>query len=131
MGQPIKKYYGVKLDAVAATASEANRTFTIDCSDETSIDVAIDYTYSAGTSISLTPTGDIGDGTYRNITSRAISAGAGTLSLFADTIEPAASSLGFTATYDVSRAKNFKLVVAVANGDGSDLITAKATGFCR
>jgi len=120
-------YYGQQLNAVAADASEANRTITLsDLKFEESLDVHIDISQDSGTAVTVTPYWDPGDGTYRQTVSRDIDAGTGTLSLYSDSLAISGDT-SFCVSYDCSRAEGMKFIVAVTNGVTADTITAYVT----
>jgi hypothetical protein len=90
--------------------------------------VVIDYTYSAATTVTVTPTCSVdGGSTYASETSTAISAGAGTVSVYSDTYTTGAANAVLRLVYDVSGCTNYKLVFDGASAGAGDLVDVQAS----
>lgn len=119
------------LDAVALNASAATRTFALDVQSMSKLLVWVDFTYAAATTVVLTPSASPNGGTlYGRVTSTAVAAGAGTVSLYTDTYTTGAASAIFLVEYDVRGMDYFKVVFSGASAGASDLVTVYCTGVC-
>lgn len=122
--------FGAVLSAAALNGAAATRTATIDLQKKyTRITVSTAYTYSAATSVTITPTTSIDGGTtYDSYTSEAITSGAAALSAYTETLTGTAS-FTIKRTYDVEGCDKLKLVYSAGGSPGAgDLITVKAVG---
>lgn len=123
---------GAVLSGVALNAAAATRTATILRLDKrySRIILTIDYTYSAATTVTVTPSASpnttSGGTTYGRKTSTAIASGAGTVSLYADTYTTSAASATFELEYDCSGRDAMKFVFGGAGAGAGDLITVYA-----
>jgi hypothetical protein len=120
--------FGAILSAVALNGAAGTRTATLTLDKRfTRCTVVDDYTYSAATSVTITPTVSIDGGTtYGNITSESISSGAAEQSSYVVT-ETGTASWTQRHSYDVEGCDKLKLVYAGGGTPGAgDLITAKA-----
>ncbi len=118
------------LSAAALNGAAGTRTATLDLGKRfTRVTVSIRYTYSAATSVTITPTTSIDGGTsYDNYTSELISSGAAALSAYTETLTGTAS-FQIKRGYDVEGCDYLKLVFSGGGSPGAgDLITARAVG---
>ncbi len=116
------------LDGVAADAAEASRTITLPTHGMSRLVLQVEFTRSAGTAVTLTPSYSLDDGAnYCRMTSTTISLGTGTLSQYTDS-RTTSSTESFGVTYDVAGMDYFKVVFAVTSGGSSDLLTVLASG---
>jgi hypothetical protein len=121
---------GVVLSAAALNGAAATRTVALLLGKRfTRMTVQTTYTYSAATSVSITPTVSIdGGSTYASKTSELITSGAAALSVYVQTLTGTASFVIVT-TYDVEGCDYLKLVYAGGGAPAAgDLITARAIG---
>jgi len=115
------------LNAVAANAAAASRTFTIDTSTFVKMVLQVDYVWTAGTAVTMTCSGSINQGSsYASITSTSIAAGTGTVSPYVDSFAVTASA-NFLLEYDVRIYDRLRCVAAVTGGGANDTITVYAS----
>lgn len=115
------------LDAVAANAAAASRTFEIDTAGWVKATIQVDYVYSAGTAVTLTCQGSLNQGTsYASITSTSVGAGTGTVTAYVDSFAISAASANFLLEYDVRTLDRLKCVAAVTGGGANDKVTVYA-----
>lgn len=123
------------LEGVALNATAADRTITLNMCDIgpgkdgecwTKLRIGIFYTYSAATTVTAQATCSIDGTNYARITSRSISGGAGTVSLFTDTYTTGAASANFTLEYGVELCQKVQIVFGGASADASDLVNVQA-----
>lgn len=115
------------LNGVAATASSGDRTFNLPVQHYNVTTVQIDYTYNAGTAVTLTCTASLnGGGSYASITSTAISSGTGTVSPYNDSWAPGGASGNILLDYKTARYDNLSCIVAVTGGNSSDTFNVYA-----
>ena len=115
------------LNAVAANAAAASRTFEIDVTGWVKATIQVDYIYTAGTAVTMTCTGSLNQGlSYASLTSTAITAGTGTVTAYVDSFAVAAASANFLLEYDVRTYDKLKCVAAVTGGGAADTITVYA-----
>jgi hypothetical protein len=123
------------LAAVALNASAATRTITVPVAQArlstgdgySRLIVGVDFTYAAATTVTLTPTCSLDGGTtYFSVTSTAITAGAGAVSLYVDTYTTSAASAKFSVGYDVGACTHFKIVFGGASAGAGDLVDIQA-----
>lgn len=117
------------LEGVALNATAATRTVTLDTDGFAGLRVLVFYTYSAATTVTAQATCTYDGTNYVRITSRATSAGAGTLSLFADTYTTGAADADFSIEYGVAGCKRVKVLFGGASADGSDLVDVQAVAY--
>ena len=118
------------LTAAALNGAVGTRTATITLNQRfTRFTVVTAYTYSAATSVSITPSYSIdGGSTFGSETSESVTSGAAALSVYVETLTGTAS-FTIRRTYDVEGCDAIKLIYAGGGSpDGSDLITATAIG---
>lgn len=110
------------LSAVAATASSANRTFTIPVAHLKATTVQIDYTHSSGTAVTLTCTASLSGGnSYASVTSTNIQSGTGTVSPYNDSWTTSVSG-GVLLDYTTARYDHLKCTEAVTGGGSGDTV---------
>ena len=123
------------LEAVALNAAAATRTYTVSAGALTDapsdgfakLVVVIDYTYSAATTVTVTPTCSLdGGSTYASETSTSIAAGAGTVSVYSDTYTTGGANAVLRLVYDVSGCTHYKLVFGGASAGAGDLVDVQA-----
>jgi hypothetical protein len=117
------------LNAVAANASAANRTITIDVKGyaKTTIVFVLTRGGDAATA-TITCSGSLDGGTtYGTVQARAISSGVATLTDFSDSRATGGSSFSIAIDYGVSTYTHFKCVFATDTSNASDTITVQAT----
>jgi hypothetical protein len=123
------------LEGVALNATAALRTITVPIAQAKAatgegyekLVVVVDFTYNAATTVVLTPTCSIdGGSTYASETSTAITAGAGSVSIYADTYTTGAASAVFRVVYDVAGCTHYKIVFSGASAGASDLVDVQA-----
>lgn len=120
--------FGAILSAVALNASSGTRTAIVTLNKRfTRITVVTDYTYSAATSVTWTPSKSIDGGTkYGSYTSKSVSSGTAAVSLYTETLTGTASFTTET-TFDVEGVDKFKLVMSGGGSPGAgDLVTVNA-----
>jgi hypothetical protein len=114
------------LNAVAANAAAASRTFTIDTEGYVAVALQVDYVYTAGTAVTMTCTKSLNQGTtYASVTSTSVAGGTGTVTAYADSFAVTAST-NFTLEYDVRNYDKLRCVAAVTGGGAADTITVYA-----
>ena len=117
------------LTAVALNAAAATRTVTIVTGKLFSgLLVDVRYTYSAATTVTVTPTCTHDGTNYVSMTTASISGGARTLSVLADTYTTGGASAALGVSYDVSACQAVKLVFGGASAGAGDLVTVRAFG---
>jgi hypothetical protein len=130
--------FGAVLTAAALNGAAGTRTATIQLDRRfTRVTVSTRYTYSAATSVTITPTTSTDDlpsasATFDSITAESIAIAAGvataTLGTYVETLTGTAS-FTLKRTYDVEGCTWLKLVYSGGGSPGAgDLITAKAIG---
>lgn len=120
--------FGNVLSAVALNGAVGTLTAVITLSKKwTRVTLAQSYTYSAATSVTLTPTKSLDNGTtYVNYTSKAITAGTAAVSKYVETTTGTAS-WGYETTLDVEGIDKLKLVYSAGGSPGAgDLLTVYA-----
>jgi hypothetical protein len=122
--------FGAVLSAVALNGAAATRTAEITLNKRfTRITLTQAYTYSAATSVTLTPSKSIDGGTtYGQYTSKSISDGVATVSAYTEVVT-GTSSWAYETTLDVEGVDKLKIVYSGGGTPGAgDLLTVKATG---
>lgn len=122
--------FGNVLNAIALNGSAATRTAEINLGKRfTRITLVLNYTYSAATSVTLTPTKSIDGGTtYASYTSKAITSGTAAVSAYTEVVTGTASFI-YETTFDVEGVDKFKIVMSGGGSPGAgDLLTVKAVG---
>jgi len=114
------------LAAVALNASAAARTITLSSEGFSDLRVLVFYTYSAATTVTAQATCSYDGTNYVRITSRAITAGASVLSLFADTYTTGGASADFSLEYSVSGCRKVKVLFGGASAGAGDLVNIQA-----
>jgi hypothetical protein len=130
---PLATVTGSALCIDDGTLDAASNTCTVTLADKgfAKGQLFIDFDYTDGSSISLTVTpwcSNDGGTTYFRYTSRAISAGAGTLSLFADTLATGDADIKFMVEYDVRACDSVQFVITDANGSSNESIDVDFVG---
>ena len=88
-----------------------------------SVKLKIVYTYSAGTDLTITPTGSFDGGLYASDTSEAIAAGVGTVSLYAKTFTHGGASANYFQTFGCEGLSYIKFVLSDSGAaDAGDLV---------
>jgi len=114
------------LNAVAANAAEGSRTFTLSVTGYSKATIQLDFVWAAATDHRLACSGSVnGGGSYARITSTAITAGVGTISLYQD-VRAVGASENILLEYDVRTYDKIRCVWSTTGGGASDNITAYA-----
>jgi hypothetical protein len=122
--------FGAILSAAALNGAAGTRTATLTLDKRfTRVTVVTAYTYSAATSVTITPSVSIDGGTtYGSITSESITSGSAELSPYTE-VETGTASWTYARTYDVEGVDKLKLIYSGGGSPGAgDLITARAVG---
>lgn len=132
MSQPSKlrdaEDFGAILTAVALNGAAGTRTAIITLNKRFArVTLVQSYTYSAATSVTLTPSKSIDGGTvYASYTSKAITAGAAAVSPYTEVATGTASWI-YETTLDVEGVDAIKLVYSAGGSPGAgDLLTVRA-----
>lgn len=125
------------LDGVALNATAATRTITLLTADGVQADnapgytklrVQVDYTWTAASTVTLTPTCSQDGTNYAAPTTRSCSSGTCTLYPQVDS-RPVTASENFTVEYDIRGCRSFKVLFGGASAGASDLVTVMATAI--
>ena len=116
------------LSAVGLDGAAATRTVTMSVgSNYAKIRLRVAYTYSAATSVTLTPTCSLDGTNFSSYTTRSCSGGACEMAPLTD-VETGTSSFDYIYEYDVRGCQKFKVVFSGGGSPGAgDLITTQAT----
>lgn len=127
------------LEGVALNAAEAARTITLDlCSVPAgrnggcweTVRLSVFYTYSAATTVVVTPWCSQDGTNYARETSRSISSGASAVYPFADTETHGGADIDFSSVYDVRGCVKYKFVLSGGGSPGAgDLVDAQASAY--
>jgi hypothetical protein len=116
------------LEGAALNASVGSRTVTINPSGTfTKLNVAVFYTYSAATAVTLTMSCSMDGTNYAGRQTRDISSGAATLSSLVDSKTTSASNQSFMVEYDVRGCEKVKIVLDGTGAGAGDLVNVQAT----
>lgn len=126
------------LSGVALNAATGLRTLDLKLGLATSpgsfefVAIAVDYTYSAATTVTATCYGSLDGGlTYRALQSSSITAGVDTLSDYVAVKTTGAASKSYLFTLTVDGCTDLRVVFSGASAGAGDLITVQASGGCR
>lgn len=117
------------LDDVALNATAATRTITLNTFGLSKVCVLVFYTYAAATTLVATPSVSADGTNYASVTSRNITAGSSTVSVFADTYTTGAADADLALEFDVTGKVSLKVVFSGASAGASDLIDVQAVGM--
>ncbi len=132
------RYFGPKLDGVALNATAALRTITVNLTHNgtatgnaaySKILLGVAHTFSTATTITVLWTCSLDGTNYMTKTSRAIAAGAGTVSLFLDTYPTGSASTSPLFELDVRGCKAVKMLLGGASAGVGDLVDAYVTAI--
>jgi len=118
------------LEAVALNAAEATRTITIvPRRDWAKLRVWVFYTYSAATTVTTAMSCSLDTSQFGTPQTRAVTAGASTLSDLVDTKTTSAADQDYFFDFDVRGCRTVKLVFGGASADGSDLVNVQVAAI--
>ena len=132
------RYFGLKLDGVALNATAALRTITVNLTHNgaatgnpaySKVLLGVFHTFSTATTITVLWTCSQDGVNYATKTSRAIAAGAGTVSLFLDTYPTGSASTEPLFEIDVRGCRALKMLLGGASAGVGDLVDAHVTAI--
>jgi hypothetical protein len=117
----------VLLRSVSSGADEAERQATIDVSNKTELFVEVLFSHGSATHVEIIPEFSTDSGAYYSrLTSRDISGGVGTLSLYSDKLA-VTGNVNFSTRYDVTVADYVRLTVDFTSPSGDNFTLKAAT----
>jgi hypothetical protein len=122
------------LEGAALNGAAATLTVTLDLGNATepgwysALKVSAFYTYSAATDIRLTHYCSFDGTNFAQMTSRSVASGAGSVHLFYDVFDDAASS-DFMVVVDVKGCIKYKVIASGTSADAGDLLDLQAVAI--